>query len=84
MLEKINIKALGLALGLTWAGGVFILGFFASFGYGTNLVNFISKLYIGYEPTLTGALTGALWAFVCAFVGGVVVAWLYNKFSTMG
>jgi hypothetical protein len=82
MLRRINIKALGLSLGLTWAGGVFVLGFAASFGYGVDLVEFISRFYLGYEATLIGALVGALWAFVDAFIGGVVIAWLYNKFSS--
>ena len=84
MSGKINIKAFGLALGLTWAGGVFILGFAASFGYGLELVDFISKLYVGYGPTLTASLVGAIWAFADAFLGGVVIAWLYNKFSPAG
>jgi hypothetical protein len=81
MLRRINVKALGLAFGFTWAGGIFVLGFAASFDYGIDLVNFIAKLYIGYEPTLTGSLIGALWAFTDAFLGGAAVAWLYNKFS---
>jgi hypothetical protein len=36
-------------------------------------------LYIGYEPTLLGAITGAVWAFVDAFILGVLVAWIYNR-----
>ena len=82
MLRRINVKAFGLALGLTWAGGIFILGFAASFGYGVEIVDFISKGYIGYEATLKGASIGAVWAFVDAFIGGVIFAWLYNKFSS--
>jgi hypothetical protein len=83
MLRRINIKALGLSLGLTWAGGVFILGFASSFGYGVDIVNLLSKLYVGYAPTFTGSVVGATWAFLDAFLAGVVIAWLYNKFALM-
>ena len=83
MLRKLNVNAFGLAFGLTWAGATFLLGVLASFGYGTDLVSFLSKLYIGYEATLVGSIFGALWAFVDAYIGGVAIAFLYNKFSSL-
>jgi len=41
----------------------------------------ISSLYIGYAATLLGSIIGAIWAFVDGFIGGVIVAWLYNAFQ---
>jgi len=80
MFKRIKVKALGLAFGLTWAGVIFLLGLTASFGYGVDFVEFISRLNIGYGPTLVGSIIGSLWAFVEAFICGAVVAWIYNKF----
>jgi len=36
-------------------------------------------LFIGYEPTFVGSVSGAVWAFVDFFVAGVVFAWIYNR-----
>jgi hypothetical protein len=83
MLRRINVQALGLALGFTWGIGVFALGLIASFGYGIEFVEFVSKFYLGYKATLVGSLTGFLWASVNAYICGVVIAWFYNKFSSM-
>lgn len=81
MLRKLNVNAIGLSFGLTWAGAIFILGVLASFGYGVDLVSFLSELYIGYEATLVGSILGAIWAFAYAYIVGVVIASFYNKFS---
>ena len=59
---------------------VFLLGLTTALaGWGILVVQVLSTLYIGYEPTLLGAITGAVWAFVDAFVIGVLVAWIYNR-----
>jgi len=34
---------------------------------------------VGYSATIVGILIGAVWGFIDAFIGGVVLAWLYNK-----
>ena len=81
-MNKLNPMAVGLALGITWAAVVIILGFSTMFfDYGTRWMVLLSTVYIGYMPTLTGSIVGGLWAFVDAFIGGYVIAWLYNKFS---
>ncbi len=80
-MEKINISALGLALGAAWAFLVFTIGITSIFGWGTIIVEVLSSLYIGYNASLLGAIIGALWAFTDGFVGGVITAWVYNKFA---
>ncbi|HJN62760.1 MAG TPA: bacteriophage holin [Candidatus Paceibacterota bacterium] len=81
MYRKFHVNAFGLALGLLWAGGVFVLGLLVSFGHGEMFMELISSFYPGYEATLTGSVIGAVWAFVNAYIGGVIFAWLYNKLS---
>ena len=76
MLRRINVNAFGLAMGVTWAGGIFFLGFAASFGYGVELIEFVGKFYLGYGSTLTGTLIVTTLAFFGAYIGGVVFAWL--------
>jgi len=79
---KLNENALGLALGLTWGGAMFILGvvdIYTVWGDGIGAV--MATAYYGYSPTLIGSIIGGLWGFIDAGVGGLVIAWLYNKFS---
>jgi hypothetical protein len=84
MNNNLDIKAVGIALGLTWAIGAFIIGIFAWLSAGENttaLVNLIGRFYIGFTPTFLGSIVGALWGFIDAFIGGVIFAWLYNKLA---
>ena len=76
----LGVLSLGVALGITNALVVFLLGLTTALaGWGILVVQVLSTLYIGYEPTLLGAITGAVWAFVDAFILGVLVAWIYNR-----
>lgn len=76
----LGVISLGLAIGITWGAGVFLLAVVAAlFGWGVNLAAVLSSLYVGYGPTFIGAISGAVWGFVDGFIGGVVVAWLYNR-----
>ncbi len=47
---------------------------------GVSLVAVLSSLYIGYAPSFVGSVAGTVWAFVDGFIGGVIIAWLYNRF----
>lgn len=81
-INHLNIKGFGLALGITWGFAVFILGIAAWwFGWGTGLVDVLGTLYFGYEATLVGSIIGLGWGFVDGFIGGAILAWLYNIFS---
>ena len=79
MAQELNPKALGLSLGIVWA---FAVAFFALLGngWGGPMMDILA-LYPGFSTTPTGALIGAAWAFVDAFIGGYIVAWLYNYFN---
>lgn len=77
---RLSVKGLALALGLTWAAGVFVLGLVGAVGWGRELIDVLGSVYLGFRPTPIGILVGAVWAFVDGTLAGVVVAWLYNRF----
>jgi hypothetical protein len=80
--RRINVVNLGVAVGAT--AGLFTLffGLFASItGSASDLVRALSEIYIGYDTTLIGSFAGALWAFVDGYIGGVIIASLYNWMS---
>lgn len=81
-MNKLDIKALGLTVGIFWGLYCVLLGITSMlFGYGTPLLELLASLYVGYKPTLLGSLAGGLWAFADGFIGGAVVAWLYNRLA---
>lgn len=77
---KLNVLALGLACGLIWGLGLFIITWwiiaFDGQQPGETLV--LGRIYRGYELTTTGSLLGLLWGFFDGLVGGMIFAWLYN------
>lgn len=78
---KLNALAFGLACGVLWGISIFLMGLSSYFfSYGELFVSSMGTLYIGYEGTLLGSFIGGLIGFVDAFIGGVVLAWLYNVF----
>lgn len=81
-MQKLNVQGVGLAAGMTWALGCLLIGLSAlAFGYGKEFVEAVGKFYIGYAPTGVGIFVGMLWGFADAYVGGIIFAWLYNKFT---
>jgi hypothetical protein len=76
----LGVISLGVALGITAALMTFIIGLTtAIFGWGILVVQVLATLFIGYEPTFVGSISGAVWAFVDFFIAGVIFAWLYNR-----
>lgn len=80
----VDPTALGLALGIIWAGGVATLGIIARNGWGELIHDDLADLYIGYDKTTSGILIGAIWGFADALAAGVLVGWLYNLLSRSG
>ena len=79
-MAKLDIKAFGLSLGIVWGVAMFLLGLMVMFlNWGVAWVTLMSSVYIGYKPTLVGSIIGGVWGFIDAGIGGVAVAWLYNK-----
>lgn len=79
---KLNPWGLALSLGIWWAIAVFVMGLIAMGGhYGVGFVQGLGDVYIGYHASFWGSVLGAIWGFVDAFIGGLLVAWLYNVFT---
>ena len=80
---KLNVLALGLACGLIWGLGLFIITWwiimFDGQQPGDTLV--LGRIYRGYELTTRGSLFGLLWGLGDGFIGGVIFAWLYNMLA---
>ncbi|MEQ8195882.1 MAG: bacteriophage holin [Rhodospirillales bacterium] len=78
--QRLSILSLGVALGLTGGATVFLIGIATGlFGWGEFVVQVLSSLYIGYEPSIVGSIAGGVWAFVHGFFVGAFIAWFYNK-----
>ena len=77
----LGVVSFGLAIGVTSAIFVFLLGIVAAaFGWGVQMAAALSSIYIGYGPSFVGAVAGAVWAFVEGLIAGVLIAWFYNRF----
>ncbi len=81
-MNKLDVKAFGLAFGILWGAGVLLMGLLALVcSWAQPFVNLLSMMYIGYSASVLGILTGVAWGFLDAFIGGVAFAWLYNKLA---
>ena len=88
---KLNVKALGLAAGLLWGGGILVVGLAATYlkvqegssWYGKDFLLAMASIYPGYRgtPEMGASVIGALYGFVDGLVGGMIFAWLYNRLA---
>ena len=78
-MHPLNPKVVGLSVGVFWGLMTLAVGFLAALlDYGTAWVKLFSGFYIGYAPTVSGALVGLLWGFIDGLVGGAIFAVIYN------
>jgi hypothetical protein len=78
-MTKLNVRALALAFGVTWAIGILVLGLAARiFGVGVPMVTLFGSAYLGFTPTFMGTAIGAVWALVDGAIAGAIVALVYN------
>lgn len=77
--HRLSPCALGVAAGLTWSIGVFILALLAAhLELGKPMVDLLASLYAGYGPSIQGGLIGAAWGLLDGFITGFIFAWIYN------
>ena len=78
---KLKLLALGLAMGIVWGLSVFAATIYSLIrcADGTHLC-LLKFFYLGYSLSFVGSLIGLIWGFADGFVGGVVIAFLYNLF----
>ncbi len=75
---ELNVKALAAGLGVSWSILVLLTGWASIFGWGTGFVEMMSSLYIGFAPTFSGGVIGAIWGFIDGAIGGAIIAVVYN------
>lgn len=81
-MNKLNVKALGLTLGIVWGAGMLLLGLMSMFSnWGLDFLTLLGSVYIGFKPTLGGTLIGTIWGFCDGAIFGVLIAWVYNRLS---
>ena len=77
---KLHTTKFGLAFGIVYAMVLFLYGAVAAFlGWGGAMAEMIGSFYIGFGPTLGGALIGALWGFAVGFAFFALAASIYNR-----
>lgn len=79
---KLDVKALAITTSLLWGGLVFLVGLGNVVwpGYGDSFLQGVASIYPGFEVTglIGDVVIGTVYAMLDGFVGGLVLAWLYN------
>jgi len=79
---KLSMKAMGLTLGLLWGGAVLVVGLAHLVWppYGVAFLVPVASIYPGYEIGGFGSVVvGTFYAIFDGWIGGIILAWLYNK-----
>jgi hypothetical protein len=77
-MDQWSVKGVALALGVSCAIYMLLLGWAGMLGWGADIVNTIGTFYIGFAPTLLGGIIGAVWGFLDGAIGGAIIAIIYN------
>ncbi len=81
---KLSIKALALSFAIIWGAVVLLVGVSHLIwpGYGTAFLEAVASVYPGYSVGGFGSvILGTLYALLDGAIGGVILAWLYNKLA---
>ena len=85
---KLSVRAMVLTIGILWGGAVFITGLanLAWNEYGIEFLKVVASIYPGYKASgsFGDVITGTLYALVDGGVCGLILAWLYNRFTGKG
>ncbi|MGD2218511.1 MAG: hypothetical protein PVJ64_17265 [Gemmatimonadales bacterium] len=75
---KLNAKAFGLACGVVLGLAGFVATLFSMwFGAGYTITT-LAAVYFGYSWSFIGALLALVWGLIYGFVGGWILAAVYN------
>jgi len=79
---KLNKKAFGLAVGVLWGVGLFLVtNFLLLRGSEGVIISGLKNVYLGYSFSFLGSIIGLIWGFVDGFIVGWLFALLYNQFA---
>lgn len=77
--RNLSILRFSIAIGFTYGLGMLFLGLMGTYcGWGANVVEAMGTVYIGYQTTIMGSIIGGLWGLVDGFIGGALIAIMYN------
>jgi len=81
---RLSIKAMAIAGGLLWGGGILFVGFLNLIfpSYGTSFIQMASSVYPWFRDTrsIANVLIGTIDGLIDGGVAGLLLAWLYNAF----
>ena len=78
---KLRVQAFGLATGIVMGLFVFLLTLVSLwFGRGETIDALVVP-FPGFSRSIGGAIVGLIWGFVDGFIGGALLAWLYNRIA---
>lgn len=84
IMSDIHAIRLGLTLGLIFGISVFILSFIAPRNYGIVFFGLLEDVYIGCNrKTFIGKFLCGFMAFLDAFIGGVLIGYIYNHLNAI-
>lgn len=82
---RLDSKAAALTPGLPWGAMMLLVGAgnFVTGSYGQAFLDVMASVYTGYHAagTLGDTIIGALYGTVDGAIGGMVLAWLYNRLA---
>jgi len=82
---KLNTKALALASSVLWGFVMLAVGVtnLIAGHYGQQFLQAMSSVYPGYHDTrsIGEVMVGTVYGLCDGFIGGAVIAWLYNHFA---
>lgn len=80
--NKCCALSLGLTLGIVWAGAILLTGIANRFcpPYAYEFLKMVDSIYPGYhaQTGLRNLPIGVIWGFFDGFIGGFIIAWIYN------
>src|ERR1700739_2475087 len=85
VIMKFNTKALALASAVVWGFVMLAVGVtnLIAAHYGQQFLQAMSSVYPGYHDnrSIAEVIVGTVYGLCDGFIGGAVIAWLYNHFA---
>jgi hypothetical protein len=79
---KLRVRAFGLATGVVAGLFVFFITMVSIWLGRGETIDALVVPFPGFSRSIGGAIVGMIWGFVDGFIGGALLAWLYNRFAT--
>lgn len=77
-------KAFGLATGVVLGLAGFAATLFSLWRGGGETISVLSAVYFGYSWSFMGGLLALVWGLIYGFIGGWLLATLYNSLASEG